>query len=156
MISKKKKIFILIAMVALLVVTGYLNIALNNNVTDTTSSNLNFYDGFRKERQDTRDSAILLYNSIIASSSSSEQAKANAEASLDALVSAMLMEMTIEQLIIGLGFEDAVLSITDKDVINVVVKASQLTREETARIGNIVRQQTGKSLDDIKIIPSLA
>ena len=38
MFSKKKKIIILTIMVALLVVTGYLNIALNNNVTQPTST----------------------------------------------------------------------------------------------------------------------
>ena len=39
MLSKKKKIIILVVMVALLVVTGYLNIALNNNVTTHTAIN---------------------------------------------------------------------------------------------------------------------
>ena len=38
MLKKKTKIIILVAMVLLLGVTGYLNIALNNRVTSTSTS----------------------------------------------------------------------------------------------------------------------
>ena len=81
MFSKKKKIIILTIMVALLVVTGYLNIALNNNVTQPTSttSNMDFYDSYRADRESSRQSAILYYEGIIADSTSSQEAKDDAE-----------------------------------------------------------------------------
>ena len=58
MLKKKTKIFILIAMVLLLGVTGYLNVALNNNATTPTSGAIttaNYFDTYRTDRQSTRD-----------------------------------------------------------------------------------------------------
>ena len=155
MLSKKKKIIILVVMVALLVVTGYLNIALNNNVT-TTSTNVvttDFYAGYRADRQNSRETSIMYYDSIIASADSSEEAKAIASASRQELIDAMEKELIIEGLIKGAGFEDVVLTTTTEN-INVVVKASELSATDVAKIAKIVQDQTGKSLDNIKIIPS--
>ena len=90
--SKTKKIIILAVMVALLVVTGYLNIALNNNATQQVSnqnSNLDFYSSYRADRDASREAAILYYKGIIADETSSQEAKDLAETSRKALVDAM-------------------------------------------------------------------
>lgn len=156
--SKKKKIIILSVMVALLVVTGYLNIALNNNVTEQVSNqnnNLDFYSSYRADRDASRESAILYYKGIIADETSSQEAKDLAEKSRQELVEAMEIELTTEGLLKGLGFEDVVLT-TTTDNINVIVKASKedLTDSQLAQIGTIVQEQTNKSLDNIRIIPA--
>lgn len=155
MLSKKKKIIILVVMVALLVVTGYLNIALNNNVTTQTSTTTatDFYAGYRSDRQNSRETAIMYYDSIIASADSSEEAKALAAQSRQELIDAMEKELVVEGLLKSAGFEDAVLTTTSENV-NVIVKASELSAGELAKIGKIVQEQTGKSLDNIKIIPA--
>lgn len=156
MLSKKKKIIILVVMVALLVVTGYLNIALNNNVTTTTSTNnasTDFYAGYRTDRQNSRETAIMYYDSIIASADSSEEAKTLASQSRQELIDAMEKELVVEGLLKSAGFEDAVLTTTSEN-INVIIKASELSAGELAKIGKIVQEQTGKSLDNIKIIPA--
>lgn len=155
MLSKKKKIIILVVMVALLVVTGYLNIALNNNVTTQTSTTTttDFYAGYRNDRQSSRETAIMYYDSIIASADSSEEAKALAAQSRQELIDAMEKELVVEGLLKSAGFEDAVLTTTSENV-NVIVKASELSAGELAKIGKIVQEQTGKSLDNIKIIPA--
>ena len=72
MLKKRTKIIILVAMVLLLGVTGYLNIALNNNVTTTTSNAItsaNYFDTYRMDRQTNRDQALLYYDAIINSTS---------------------------------------------------------------------------------------
>lgn len=155
MLSKKKKIIILVVMVALLVVTGYLNIALNNNVTTQTSTTTttDFYAGYRSDRQNSRETAIMYYDSIIASADSSEEAKAIAAQSRQELIDAMEKELVVEGLLKSAGFEDAVLTTTSENV-NVIVKAGELSAGELAKIGKIVQEQTGKSLDNIKIIPA--
>ncbi|MDD4110136.1 MAG: SpoIIIAH-like family protein [Clostridia bacterium] len=157
MFSKKKKIIILSVMVALLVVTGYLNIALNDNLqTVPTNTNVaSFYDTYRDEREDSRGTAILYYDSIISDSTSSAEAKALAETSRQKLIAALEQELLIEGLIKGAGFEDAVLS-TTSDMIMVVIKASaeDLTDAQVATIATIVTEQTGKPLTSIRIIPS--
>lgn len=156
MLSKKKKIIILVVMVALLVVTGYLNIALNNNVENATTANaqkVDFYTGYRADRQSSREAAILFYEGIIASKSSSEEAKKIAEASKQELIEAIEKEFATEKLIEAAGFSDVVLNTTSENV-NVIIKASELTESEVATIAKIVVEQTGKSLENIKIIPS--
>ena len=155
MLSKKKKIVILVVMVALLVVTGYLNVALNNNVATTTSSssNVDFYTGYRADRQSSRETAIMYYDSIIASADSSAESKALASEKRQELIDAMEKELIIEGLIKSAGFEDVVLTTTTEN-INVVVKSSELSSSDVAKIATIVQQQTQKSLDNIKIIPA--
>lgn len=155
MLSKKKKIIILVVMVALLVVTGYLNIALNNNVSQTSTKNAttDFYTGYRTDRQNARETSIMYYDSVLASADSSEEAKAMATKSRQELIEALEKELVVEGLIKGMGFEDAVLTTTNGKV-NVVVKASELTETDANKISKIVQEQTGQSLDNIKVIPS--
>lgn len=157
MFSKRKKIIILSVMVALLVVTGYLNIALNNNVSQpvSTTANLNFYESYRADRETSRESAILYYEGIINDSTSSQEAKDMAEASRQELIDALEKELIIEGLIRGIGFEDAVLT-TTSDNINVIVKAKaeEITEAQLAQISTIVQEQTQKSLDNIRVICS--
>ncbi len=156
--SKTKKIIILSVMVALLVVTGYLNIALNNNATQQVSnqnSNLDFYSSYRADRDASREAAILYYKGIIADETSSQEAKNLAETSRQALVDAMETELTTEGLLKGLGFEDVVLTTTTEN-INVIIKAKRedLTDAQLGQIGTIVFEQTKRPLDNIRIIPA--
>ena len=158
MFSKKKKIIILSVMVALLVLTGYLNIALNNNVTETVKTGgniMSFYDSYRLDRQTSRETAILYYDSIIADSASSSEAKTLAEQSRFKLIQAMEAELLIEGLIKAAGFKDVVLT-TTSDNIMVVLKASvsDLTDAQIATVATIVTEQTGKPLTSIRIVPS--
>jgi len=83
-LSKKKKIIILSVMIALLLVTGYVNVALNSslsNSTQTSANNVtaNFYTTYRDKREATRTQEIQFYDSIIASTSASEDSKKEAE-----------------------------------------------------------------------------
>lgn len=158
MFSKKKKIIILSVMVALLVVTGYLNIALNkssDNFIETGTKNTDFYSSYRDDRQESRETAILYYDSIIADSTSSAEAKTLAENSRKVLIDALEKELLIEGLIKSAGFEDAVLTTTSEKIM-VVIKASaeDLTDAQIATIATIVTEQTGKPLTNIRIVPS--
>src|SRR5574344_759233 len=112
--SKKKKIIILATMFVLLVVTGYLNIALNKGTTvQTSGENVatgNFFTTYRTDRQTTRDEEVAYYDAIIASTSSSADAKASAEAKKESLVSNMEMELVTEGLIKAKGFDDVIVT----------------------------------------------
>ena len=156
MLKKKTKIFILIAMVLLLGVTGYLNVALNNNATTPTSSGAittaNYFDTYRTDRQSTRDQELLYYDSIISSESSSSEAIANAEAKKLEIVNAMESELVMEGLIKAKGFQDVIVTNSANNV-NVIVKGANLESSQVAQIVEIVKQQTSKSIDNIKSIP---
>lgn len=156
-LTKKKKIIILSVMIALLLVTGYVNVALNSTIASksitASTTSANFYTTYRTERESTRTQEIQFYDSIIASASSSEEAKQDAEANKLALISQMEKELVTEGIIRGKGFEDAIVTSSSNN-INVFVKANELNKSEVAQISTIVMQQLSIELDKIIIIPS--
>ena len=159
-LSKKKKIIILSVMVALLLITGYVNVALNSSLsssasaqTNATAVNANFYTSYRTEREATRTQEIQFYDSIIASATSSESAKEEAELNKMSLISLMEKELVTEGIIRGKGFEDAIVTSSSENV-NVFVKCAELTSAEVAQISTVVTQQLNVEIDKIVIIPS--
>lgn len=158
-LSKKKKIIILSAMVALLLVTGYVNVALNSSLssgaqqTSATTTTANFYTNYRNERESTRTQEIQFYDSIIASATSSDSAKEEAEANKLALITQMEKELVTEGIIRGKGFEDAIVTSSSSNV-NVFVKSAELTSVEVAQITSVVTEQLSVDIDKIIIIPS--
>ena len=156
--SKKKKIIILSVMVALLLVTGYVNVALNsslsNNITQTSSNvSANFYTTYRTEREATRAQEIQFYDSIIASATSSEDAKNEAEQNKMNLIATMEKELVTEGIIRGKGFTDAIVTSSSSNV-NVFVQSAELTSNEVAQITTVVTEQLGVEIDKIVIIPA--
>ena len=76
MLSKKKKFFILFGMVALLVVTGCLNMFLTKSEDDIKTTNFtstSLLTSYRVSKMETRNSMMEMYDSIIASSTDSNQ-----------------------------------------------------------------------------------
>lgn len=158
MLSKKKKIIILSIMAILLVVTGYLNITLNSGIEDA-ATNINtetqqgsFFNTYRTDRESTRSQEILYLDAILSSQTSSEDAKLVAENKKVELVKTMELELVIEGLIKAKGFDDVIVTNTTSNV-NVIVKSAQLSSSEVAQIVSIIQEQTGKSIDNIKILP---
>jgi len=157
MLKKRTKIIILSAMVLLLGVTGYLNIALNNRVTTTSTQNItsaNYFSTYREDRQTTRDQELLYYDAIINSEDSSEDAVSNAEAKKLAIVAQMETELVMEGLIKAKGFDDCIVTNVSPNV-KVVVKCENatLTSSEVAQIVSIIKEQTSAGIDNIQITP---
>ena len=162
--SKKKKIIVLSVMVALLVVTGIVNVVLNNNLgankvgvssntTQVSASSQNFYSMYRTERTSTRQQELQFYEAIMKSSTSSDEAKKDAESKKLALIAQMEKELVTEGIIIGKGFDDVIVTQSSANV-NVFVKSPELTKIEVASISEVVQEQLGVSIDKIIIIPS--
>ena len=97
--KKRTKIIILSVMVLLLGVTGYLNIALNKQVSDNTpptTTTASYFVAYRNDRESLRDQEMLTYDAIIASPNSSAEAKAEAEKARLELVGLMDKELVVE------------------------------------------------------------
>ena len=158
--SKKKRFFIITAFCLLLLLTGTINILVNNSmisgeVTNTSTSNTtvgNFFTNYRSNRTDTRSQELMYLEAIISSATSSQEAIANAEAEKMAIVSAMESEMVLEGLIKAKGFEDVIISDLNNSM-TVIVKSAELTSSEVAQIVEVVQGQTQYDIDNIKIIP---
>ena len=156
MLSKKKKIFILVGMVALLVVTGCLNIFLNNRSSQAANAETvtygNFFTTYRTDRAVTREQTMLYLNEIIANEASSEEAIKEAQAQKLSLSQNMELELVLEGLIKALGFEDAIVTATT-DSINVIIKSGELTEAEVAQVLDIIVTETDRTANDVRIIP---
>ena len=158
MFTKKKKIIVLASMVALLVLTGFLNLTLNQQAISTTStqnaqiSSQSFFEAYRIDRNTAREQQALYYKAIIESENSTNEAKHEAEVNLSLMASKQEQELVLESYILAKGFNDAVVSFTD-NYVNVMVKATELTEAQVAQIVEVVQEQTSKSIDNIKIIP---
>ena len=156
--KKRTKIIILSAMVLLLGVTGYLNVVLNNSITNSgnsgnTTPTTSSVAAYRHARESTRDQEMLYYDAIIANESSSEEAIKTAEEGRLNLVKQMDQELVVEGLIKAKGFEDCVVTISAESV-NAVVKAKELNTTEVAQIVSVIQNQLGiEGIENIKIIP---
>lgn len=155
MSPKAKKVLILGCFCAVLLITGGVNIYLNSSVAEGASGNVqssaNFFTNYRNDRTETRSQEILYLDAIISSDATSAEAKSAAEAERLDLITKMDMVMTIESLLNAKGFTDAVVS-TSSGNISVIVETSGLTNTEVAQITDIVVNNSGYSIDNIKII----
>ncbi len=158
MLSKKKKIFMLAGMVLLLAVTAYLNFALAANADkngDDLITTGNFFTQYRSERQTTRNQEISYLDAII--DSTQEEYAEQRQTAMDQklkLITAMEQELAVENILKAKGYEDVVVTIgVASNNSNIIIKAAELTRDDTALIYNTMHEQTGIDADNIRIIP---
>lgn len=158
MLTKKKKILILCTMLVLLVVTGYLNITLNNGVVDTSgevTTSANFFEWYRTDRTVTRNESLLYWQTIMESSSADMVFKEYAKDQYDSIISLMTLESGLEGLIKGKGFDD-VIAICSDNYVHVYVQSDELIESEVAQIVELIQLQTNKDIDYMKISPIAA
>jgi len=162
MFSKKKKVIVLVGMLSLLVLTGVLNVVLNNVAADHTggggggAAQTCFFVHYREVRAHTREETLLHLDAIIANASTSEQGRSDAEAARLTVVQNMELELTLEGLVRAMGFSDVVVSASNNN-FNVIVRTAAGTDNieefQAAQILDIVLSETTASAQNIRIIP---
>ena len=152
MLTKKKKIFILFGMVALLVVTGCLNLFLNRgaeNVPTSSYESASFLTSYRASKRETRETMLSYYDSIIKTSTDAEQI-VETNALIKTLAAKMERETVLEGMIMAAGYEDAV--VTDSDgSYTVMVKTNGLNADDVAKILSILVKETGASATNVRV-----
>ena len=155
-LGKKSKVFALVGMLVLLVVTGYLNVYLNSNANPSTSVSTNttssFFETYRTDRISMREQTVMYLDSVINSELSSAETIAQAQQSKIEITNAMERELKLEGVIKALGFEDVVVS-SSNDNYNVIVKATTLEDDAVAKVLEVVTQQAGVEPSNVIIIP---
>ena len=153
--TKAKKIIILSSFCALLLITGGVNIYMNNMASQEANANVqataNFFTNYKSDRVDTRNQEMLYLDAIISSEATSSEAKANAEKEQLELIANMEMIMRIENLLVSKGFNEVAVS-TSSSNISVMVETSGLTATEVAQIVDVLINNSDYSYDNIKII----
>lgn len=154
--SKAKKVIVLASFCALLLLTGVVNIMLNSNVATEANANIqssaNFFNNYRTDRVDTRNQEIAYLDAIIASETSSAEAKQSAEEERLNLVKNMETALTIENLLVAKGFNECVVTTSAGGNLSVIVKTSGLTATEVAQIVDVVMNNSSYTYDNIKIL----
>ncbi len=152
--SKKKKIFILVSMVALLLVTGYLNIALNKKDSDleASSSTANFFTSCRADKISSRNYQLEIYDTIIATSSDAKEIE-SAKTERKNIAAKMEQELVLENKIAATGYEDVIVTFAS-DNVNVFVKAvNGLGSDEVAKILAILVDELDVKATNVKVTP---
>lgn len=107
---------------------------------------------FRTEREQLRARQEAQLNDIIHGEDSDRETVAQAQRSLMTLMSCAQAEQTVEGILQGRGFEDALVSVSANSA-NVLVRREALTQRETAVILELVMRETGLTGGNVKIIP---
>ncbi len=162
--ANKKKIIVIVSMVLLLVATGCLNYFLtvktasgdgnldNSTPTATTPTELDFFASYREDRELTRAQKILYLNEIISSEVSSAEAIVSAEDNRLQVIDMMDKELVLEGLIKASGFEDCIVSFGNDDVVNVVVKAAEISDIQMIQIVDIVVSGSNTAPGDVVVL----
>ncbi len=113
-----------------------------------------FFKDYRFERTQERSKEVEYINSVVNNPKSEPETVKEAQSQLLEITSNMEAELVIENLIKAKGIQDAIV-IIHKDNVNVIVDKPELVPEEVAMILDIVKRETGKETDNIKIIPKI-
>ena len=152
MLTKKKKIFIMLGMIALLIVTGGLNLFLSKDEKDIPTSSYesaSFLSSYRTSKLETRNTMMSYYSSIIETSTDQEQI-IETNALISDLAGRMEKETILEGMIMASGYEDCVVTNSDGSY-SVMVKSDGLNSDDVAKILGILVRETGVSATNVKI-----
>ena len=159
MLTKRKKIIVLVVMFALLVATAVLNYTLALGASGNGGGNVdvistgNFFTSYRSERLAARNQQIAELNEIIALEGDEFAAqRAEATDSKMRLISILEMETTLENILKAQGYEDAAVTIgLLSDNVNIIIKSDELTSEESGRIYNLIYEEAKIAPDYVRI-----
>ncbi|MGI5851042.1 MAG: SpoIIIAH-like family protein [Clostridiales bacterium] len=119
----------------------------------STTSSMGFFVEYRFDRENKRKEEIDYIKEIVDNPNSEIEMKNEAQAQLLEITNIMEKELTIEGLLKAKGFKDSVV-IFNQDYVSVIVEKNELAPEEVAQILDIVKRESGKTAENIKIIPT--
>ena len=112
-----------------------------------------YFSAARLNRQQARDNALSLLQEAAADEKADQTSVDQANIAIQTMASYTMTEAQIENLVTAKGYADCVAFLGD-DGVSVVISPpeSGMTDTDAARIGEIVKEQTGLGADRIKII----
>ncbi|GEM_PF-2609569 len=147
--KKARKIALMTGLLALLVVTGYLNFTLNQNAVSINAGSkteTNMFVTLKENRADSRLAQQMLLQEIVANQAASEDARAEAQTALTSLAETIAYENNTENLISAqCGYDDVIVS-RNGTKLNVIVKSaeSEISNENLQKIMKILANAMNK------------
>lgn len=117
---------------------------------DKEISGENYFAKARMNRETERAKSIDLLKQTVADSSTDAEAKEDAQKQLNKIAENMELEANAEGLITAKGYKDCVVYISDGAINAVVASENELTAADTAKIRDIIYEQTHNN--NIKIV----
>ena len=112
-----------------------------------------YFSSARLNRQQSRDSALALLQEASADKNATQAVIDQANAAIQTMADYTLTEAQIENLIAAKGYSDCIVFLSDSSVsVVVAAKTDGLTDADTAKITDIVLEQTGLKASQVKII----
>jgi stage III sporulation protein AH len=120
---------------------------------DGIESATGYFATARLNRQQARDSALELLQEAAQAEDADQAMIDEANASIQTMAAYTLSEAQVENLVVAKGYEDCVCFLSE-DSASVVVAATEdgLGDADVARIAEIVKEETGLSVSQIKIL----
>lgn len=112
-----------------------------------------YFANARLNRQQARDSALSMLHQALSEEGADQTVKEQTGIAIETMAGQTLAESQIENLVVAKGYVDCVAFI-GQDGVSVVVQGTQgeLSEIDTAKIKDIVTQNTSFSADRVKII----
>lgn len=135
--------------------TSYVNNSSEENAVQTSasaSSNTDYFKTEKKEREKNRNEIVETVEETLKNSKLTASEKKDALAKLGEIANRSEKESNIESLLKAKGF-NKVLAIIGDDSVNVVIEIKEIDSAKTLQIQDIVVEQSGISIEKIKIIP---
>ncbi len=112
-----------------------------------------YFANARLNRQQARDSALSILQETIAGEETDQTTRELTNLAIQTMASSTVTEAQIENLVIAKGYKDCVAYIGEESISVVVqIAGEELTAVDTARITDIVTQETDFTAGQIKII----
>ncbi len=114
-----------------------------------------YFDSARLSREQARDEALAILQGTVDDELATEEARNMAASSITAMAACSMAESEIEGLVAAKGYSNCVAYVNDESASIVVGMADEaLTDTDVAIITDIVRDQTGLTAAQIKVIPT--
>ena len=141
-LTNKKKIIVMSALVLLLAVTAVFNFVLaDTNVgaaSNDTVTAANYFAAYRSERTTTRNEELTQLDGVIALYQPGDEK----------------YELVVETMVKSIGFSDAVVTVSsDFGSVNVFIDTPELTYDSALSIYTMLKNETGISPENIRIVP---
>ncbi len=111
----------------------------------------NFFAYEKTERKSLRENRQEALNSITESQTADEASKSQAYTSLMELVALTEKEQSLENMIIGCGYDDCIVYFFEDGTIDVCVAATEMSGVEATKIADIVARNTATTLDNVYV-----
>jgi stage III sporulation protein AH len=122
-----------------------------NAIEASSSAAATFFSEYKMERDKNRSKEVDMWQEIISNQNTEKTFKNLAQQEIVKVLALTEKEMIIEQLVMSLGFSDALVFLTD-DSATVLVETKDLTPAQVAKVQDILIRKTKFSPANIKIM----